>query len=52
MYVGTYPPIRDSRVIRKYFNGKVHLLKIKKVLVKKGNIWTVDKEVEEMVVGG
>ena len=51
MYIGQYPPIRETKTYRKYFHGKMQLLRVKKVLVKKGNAIVIEDEVEEFVTG-
>lgn len=45
------PVERGTHTIRKYFGGKVHIIVVKKELVKKGNMQIIETSEEELVSG-
>ena len=51
MLVKPYPPIRETKVHKHFFRGKMYLTETKKQIVKKGNIYVVEKDVRETVIG-
>ncbi len=44
--------VRETKVYRKYFHGKIHLLKVKKVLIERNGIYRIEDEIDEFIVGG